>query len=101
MKKIQFLHGSLATGCCPMALREAFDGQADVPTPDLPLRSTTVCIETYKPEYRDDYLEGNTRLKASIAIYRSLGFVEIPLRGNAYERCDILMEYKKIIYNKV
>ena len=45
--------------------------------------------------YRDDYLEGNTRLKASIAIYRSLGFVEIPLQGNAYERCDILMEYKK------
>ena len=58
-------------------------------------------LETYKPEYRDDYLEGNTRLKASIAIYRSLGFVEIPLQGNAYERCDILMEYKKIIYNKV
>ena len=37
------------------------------------------------------YLEGNTRLKASIALYRSLGFVEIPLQGNAYERCDILM----------
>ena len=192
MIKIQFLHGSLATGSCPMALREAFDGQAVVPTPDLPLRSTTVHIETYKPEYRDDfirlnrewietcfrieasdietfshvdeiveqggqiflaiteggevvgccalkhhrekqsyelakmavsphhqgkhighklgeavieyakkygidsiYLEGNTRLKASIALYRSLGFVEIPLRGDAYERCDILMEYKR------
>ena len=40
------------------------------------------------------YLEGNTRLKASIALYRSLGFVEIPLKGNAYERCDILMEYR-------
>ena len=37
------------------------------------------------------YLEGNTRLKASIALYRSLGFVEIPWQGNAYERCDILM----------
>lgn len=39
------------------------------------------------------FLEGNTRLKASIALYRSLGFQEIPLRGNAYERCDILMEW--------
>ena len=40
------------------------------------------------------YLEGNTCMKASIALYRSLSFVEIPLQGNAYERCDILMEWK-------
>lgn len=39
------------------------------------------------------FLEGNTKLKASIALYRSLGFTEIPLEGNAYERCDILMEW--------
>ena len=39
------------------------------------------------------FLEGNTRLKASIALYRSLGFKEIPLERNAYERCDILMEW--------
>lgn len=38
------------------------------------------------------FLEGNTRLEASIALYRKLGFKEIPLKGNAYERCDILME---------
>lgn len=38
------------------------------------------------------YLEGNTRLEASIALYRRLGFREIPLQGNAYERCDILMQ---------
>ena len=37
------------------------------------------------------FLEGNTRLEASIALYRKLGFKEIPLEGNAYERCDILM----------
>lgn len=39
------------------------------------------------------YLEGNTHLKASIALYRSVGFKEKPLRGNAYARCDILMEW--------
>lgn len=38
------------------------------------------------------FLEGNTRLEASIALYRKLGFKEIPLKNNAYERCDILME---------
>lgn len=38
------------------------------------------------------FLEGNTHLEASIALYRKLGFKEIPLIGNAYERCDILME---------
>ena len=39
MNKILFLHGFYATGSCPMAraLREAFDGQAVVLTPDLPL----------------------------------------------------------------
>ena len=38
------------------------------------------------------FLEGNTKLKASIALYRKLGFKEVPLEGNAYERCDILMK---------
>ncbi len=39
MKKILFLHGFFATGSCPMAqaLKEAFDGRAEVLTPDLPL----------------------------------------------------------------
>ncbi len=39
MKKILFLHGFFATGNCPMAqaLKEAFDGRAEVLTPDLPL----------------------------------------------------------------
>ena len=38
------------------------------------------------------YLEGNTKLEASIHLYRKLGFKEIPLEGNAYDRCDIIME---------
>ena len=34
-------------------------------------------------------------LKESLTeYYRKLGFREIPLEGNAYERCDILMEIK-------
>lgn len=41
------------------------------------------------------FLEGNTHLEASIALYRKLGFREIPLKGNAYERCDILMEIRR------
>ena len=40
------------------------------------------------------FLEGNRHLQASIALYRKLGFAEIPLRGNAYEHCDMLMEWK-------
>ena len=40
------------------------------------------------------FLEGNTRLESSIALYRKLGFKDIPLKGNAYERCDILMELR-------
>lgn len=38
------------------------------------------------------YLEGNTRLISSIHLYRKLGFLEIPMSGIAYKRCDILME---------
>ena len=40
------------------------------------------------------YLEGNTLLVASINLYRKLGFTEIPLEGNAYDRCDIIMEIR-------
>ena len=42
------------------------------------------------------FLEGNTHMEASIALYRKLGFAEIPLKDNAYDRCDILMEWKNI-----
>lgn len=38
------------------------------------------------------YLEGNTRLAPSINLYRKLGFNEVPLDGQSYDRCDILME---------
>ena len=42
------------------------------------------------------FLEGNTHLEASIALYRKLGFAAIPLKDNAFDRCDILMEWKNI-----
>lgn len=38
------------------------------------------------------FLEGNTRMKASIHLYRKLGFREVPIDYAAYERCDIKME---------
>ena len=64
MKKILFLHGFFATGSCPMAraLREAFDGQAIVLTPDLPLhpkealKYIRIIIDKEKP----DLLIGNS-----------------------------------------
>lgn len=64
MKKILFLHGFFATGTCPMAraLREAFDGQAIVLTPDLPLhpkealKYIRILIDKEKP----DLLIGNS-----------------------------------------
>lgn len=37
-------------------------------------------------------LEGNTRLEASIALYRKMGFHEVPNEHAVYERCNIKME---------
>lgn len=37
------------------------------------------------------FLEGNTKMVASISLYRKLGFVEVPKQRAAYERCDIMM----------
>ncbi|MCD8079632.1 MAG: GNAT family N-acetyltransferase [Bacteroides sp.] len=38
------------------------------------------------------FLEGNTRLEASIRLYRKLGFTEVPLGEVVYDRCNIKME---------
>lgn len=37
------------------------------------------------------FLEGNTKLEASIALYTKLGFKEIPITEAAYDRCNIMM----------
>jgi putative acetyltransferase len=41
------------------------------------------------------YLEGNTNLKPSIALYKKLGFKEIELRGKHYERVNVAMEWSE------
>ena len=64
MKKILFLHGFYASGQCipAVALREAFEGRAEVITPDLPMhpkeavRFIRGLIEAEKP----DLLIGNS-----------------------------------------
>ena len=64
MKKILFLHGFFATGSCPMArvLREAFDGQAIVLTPDLPLypKEALKYIRMLIDKEKPDLLIGNS-----------------------------------------
>ena len=58
MKKILFLHGFYASGQCipAMALRDAFEGRAEVITPDLPIhpkeavRFISELIEAEKPD---------------------------------------------------
>lgn len=37
------------------------------------------------------FLEGNTKMEASIILYTKLGFKEVPIRDSAYERCNIMM----------
>ena len=39
------------------------------------------------------YLEGNTRLEASIAMYRKFGFREVPVVHRSYARVNIVMEW--------
>lgn len=40
------------------------------------------------------YLEGNTHLTASIAMYRKFGFVDVPLSTPNYDRVDIIMKWR-------
>ncbi|MGN0282865.1 MAG: YqiA/YcfP family alpha/beta fold hydrolase [Prevotella sp.] len=64
MKKILFLHGFFATGSCPMAfaLKEAFEGQALVLTPDLTLhpKEALKYIRTIIDKEKPDLLIGNS-----------------------------------------
>ncbi len=38
------------------------------------------------------YLETNSALGPALALYRAMGFTDIPARGTDYARCDVWME---------
>ena len=64
MKKLLFLHGFYASGQCvpALALREAFDGRAEVLTPDLPMHpQDALCFIRELIEHEQpDILVGNS-----------------------------------------
>ena len=64
MKKILFLHGFFASGQCvpAMALREAFKGEAEVITPDLPMHpmEAIAFIRELIDREKPDVLVGNS-----------------------------------------
>lgn len=64
MKKILFLHGFFASGNCvpALALREAFEGQAEVIAPDLPQRPFAAldCIRSSIDKEQPDLIIGNS-----------------------------------------
>lgn len=64
MKKILFLHGFFATGSSPMAKapKEAFEGTAEVLTPDLPLHPKEALkqIRSVIDREQPDLLLGNS-----------------------------------------
>ena len=64
MKKILFLHGFFASGQCvpALTLREAFEGRAEVLTPDLPMhpKEALDCIRDLIDREKPDLLLGNS-----------------------------------------
>ena len=64
MKKLLFLHGFYASGQCvpAMALKAAFEGKADVLTPDLPMhpKETINFIRDIIDREEPDILVGNS-----------------------------------------
>jgi len=64
MKKIMFLHGFFASGQCQpaLALREAFEGRAEVISPDLPThpKEALALIRDVIDRERPDVLVGNS-----------------------------------------
>ena len=64
MKKILFLHGFFASGQCvpAVALREAFEGRAEVLTPDLPIHPNMALelIRNICDREHPDLLVGNS-----------------------------------------
>lgn len=90
-----------AAGCCALIPHPELDSHELAKMAVSPhyqghgigLRLGTALISyAHQHGVRRIYLEGNTKLTASIKLYRHLGFKEVELEGQKYERCDILME---------
>ena len=64
MKRILFLHGFFASGQCvpAVALREAFEGEAEVLTPDLPMhpKEALAFVRGLIDHEKPDVLVGNS-----------------------------------------
>ncbi|MEA5139582.1 GNAT family N-acetyltransferase [Arcicella rigui] len=56
-----------------------------------------LCVKTIEEakarKAKSLYLLSNTALKPAISIYKSIGFVEVPIEETLYERTDIKMAY--------
>lgn len=100
------LDGGVAVGCCALVHHAA-----DNPLGEWELAKMAVSplsqgrgtgsrlmeallAEVRRRGVRDIYLEGNTRLAASIHMYRKFGFREVPLGERNYERVDIIMRWR-------
>ena len=106
MKKILFLHGFFASGSCPMAraLREAFDGQAHVLTPDLPLhpKEALKYIRMLIDKEKPDLLVGNScgaflaqMLSPVVGIPALLGNPHFKMTDFLKERIGEMMEQRE------
>ena len=63
------------------------------------LLGTTLIDKARERGFNRIVLEGNTKMKASILLYRKLGFIEIPFTeveqtAASHKRCNIVMELK-------
>ena len=93
MKKILFLHGFFASGQCvpAVALQDAFEGRAEVQTPDLPMhpKEAVGFVRELIDKEEPDVLVGNSCgsfLAQMIAPTVLLSFVSLSWRAYAYSR---------------
>jgi GNAT superfamily N-acetyltransferase len=95
------LDGTQVVGCCALVHHEEDDSYELAKMAVDPaaqsggigtLLATTMIEEARRRGVPRIHLEGNTKLEASIALYRKVGFREVPMEHVAYDRCDICME---------
>lgn len=100
--EIFFAQDSLSlkvTGCCALIRHSAKVWELAKMAVDPGVQSqgigyrlgSAAITEARKRGAQTLFLEGNTRMEASIHLYRKLGFKETPIEHAAYERCNIKM----------